>query len=323
MISVIIPVYNVKEYLEKCVCSVIIQTYRELEIILVDDGSTDGSGYLCDELQKKDQRIKVIHKENGGLSDARNVGFKFANGEYVFFLDSDDWICEDALEILYCLLKEENADIAVGNYYYQYDIHKTSAAKLEKNMVFSKDEAMKALLKNDIIKNFAWGKLYKKELLNDYPFPVGKLFEDSYWTHLIFHQADKVVLSKKEIVFYYQRKNSISYTFDIRKLHLIEGCLCRREFVQQNYEYLLYLIDETIISVLIGLYMDSIKHFQWKTHRVLKKEILKVCCEYQEEFNRDVYMDVHKLKEFNLFCKSSKLYIVKFILKKAKEKCHI
>ncbi len=117
LISIIVPVYNVEQYLEKCVKSIIRQTYKNIEIILIDDGATDSSGKICDKLKLKDNRIKVIHKENGGLSDARNAGLKVAKGEYIGFVDSDDYIKEDMFETLYNLNKKYNSEISIVSYY--------------------------------------------------------------------------------------------------------------------------------------------------------------------------------------------------------------
>lgn len=191
LVSIVVPIYNVEDYLTKCVDSVINQTYKNLQIILVDDGSKDSSSSICDEYLKKDSRIEVIHKENGGLSDARNVGMKYVKGDYTFFLDSDDWIDEKIIEKLLTLIIEYDADIAVSNYYYTYEDRNDIANKIDDDMCFEKEDAMKALLQNDIVKNFAWGKLYKTNLLCSNEFPKGKLFEDVYWTHVIFDRCNR------------------------------------------------------------------------------------------------------------------------------------
>lgn len=319
-VSIIIPVYNVKDYLEKCIESVVQQSYKNLEIIIVDDGSTDGSQFICDEFLKKDERIKVIHKMNGGLSDARNVGYSESTGKYIFFLDSDDWLVLNAIEILYNTLRMCEADIAVANYYYQYDSKSVKANEIAETRVYDRQEAMEALLRNDLIKNFAWGKLYKRELLEKYKFPVGKLFEDVYWTHLIFNQAEKVVLVKEELVYYYQRSTSISYKFDIRKIHIVEGYLERRKFVAKEFPEFLYLIDETIISLVTSLYIESLRNYKKGVHSEFKRELLKICVELQERINSNQLLDKKAIKQFNDFCKSPQLYFIKECLKKVREK---
>ncbi|GAB5617076.1 hypothetical protein JCM31739_19010 [Faecalimonas canis] len=320
LVSIVIPVYNVEDYLKRCIESVIQQTYKNLEIIIVDDGATDDSPIICDEYASKDERIKVIHKINGGLSDARNVGYSESRGEYIFFLDSDDWLEKNTIEILYEALLRYDADIVVANYYYQYEFHCVSANVIEEVQVYNRKQAMEELLRNDLIKNFAWGKLYKRELLEEYAFPVGKLFEDTYWTHLIFNQAQKIVLVKEELVYYFQRSTSISYVFDIKKLHILDGYKERREFVKKEYPELLYLIDETMISLMINLYMDSIRHFDRKIHKNFKTVLMKLCKELQEEINQNPLIDKEKKSQFNSFYKSTKIYFIKECMKKVRGK---
>ena len=197
LISIIIPVYNVEKYLERCVKSVINQTYKNLEIILVDDGAKDNSGKMCDELSKLDSRIKVIHKENGGLSDARNFGLKIATGDYIGFVDSDDYIADDMYETLYYTIKNNNADISIVSFYEMYK-EKVIGVRDSGNLeILSKQEAMKELLIDTKIQSYAWNKLFKKELFNDLKFPTGKNFEDIATTLLLFEKCDKVALLEK------------------------------------------------------------------------------------------------------------------------------
>lgn len=274
-ISVIIPVYNVQDYLCQCVDSVLQQTYPWIEIILVNDGSTDKSGKICDEFQRYNSNIVVIHKENGGLSDARNVGYASSTGDYIFFLDSDDWIEKDTLKTLYELVQSRNTDIAVANYWYQYCDHKVAANTLEQDVVLNKNEAMEVLLQNTLIKNFAWGKLYRRKLLEGLKFPVGKLFEDVYWTHLVFDRATRVVVSEQELVHYRQRNDSISYQFDVKKIDILQGYMERRIFIERFYSQFVSIVDENIMKVTLGIYVESIRHFQWKRHKFIVKTLIE------------------------------------------------
>lgn len=238
MISIIVPIFNVERYLSKCVDSVLSQSYKDLEIILVDDGSTDNCPSLCDEYAKKDNRITIIHKKNGGLSDARNAGMKMARGEWIFFLDSDDWIDGKALETLYCFAIEKGCDIVQGNFYYAYNNHllyRCESSEEQSNHILNRNEAMKELIINKRIKNFAWGKLYKTNIANIFDFPVGKYYEDSYWQHLIFHQIDKYGIVDVPLYYYRQRKDSISGQLSSRYDDLIEGYRYRLEFVKVHY----------------------------------------------------------------------------------------
>lgn len=209
LISVIIPVYNVENYLEKCVKSVIGQTYKNLEIILVDDGSKDNSGSMCDELAKLDNRIKVIHKANGGLSDARNHGLQIAKGDYIGFVDSDDYIADDMFETMHKIITENNADISIVSFYEIYKdkvIGVRDSGNLE---IMNKLEAMKELLIDRKIQSYAWNKLFKKELFSDLQFPTGKNFEDIATTLLLFEKSEKVVLLEEPKYYYLRRDNSI------------------------------------------------------------------------------------------------------------------
>lgn len=209
LISIIIPVYNVEQYLERCVKSVISQTYKDLQIILVDDGAKDSSGQMCDELAKLDNRIEVIHKENGGLSDARNHGMRIAKGKYIGFVDSDDYIAEDMFETLYRVITENKSDISIVSFYEIYNdklIGVRDSGKLE---IMNKQEAIKELLIDTKIQSYAWNKLFRKELFDGLEFPTGKNFEDIATTLLLFEKCDKVTLLEEPKYYYLRRDNSI------------------------------------------------------------------------------------------------------------------
>lgn len=251
LISVIVPVYNVQQYLSQCVESILAQTYQRLEIILVDDGSTDGSGRLCDALAQRDERVRVIHKPNGGLSDARNAGTEACNGEFAFYLDSDDYLEQDAIMALVSIQSESQADVVIGNYSYTYtdheDIAQPDTGTIQK---YTRKEAISLLMQGKL-QTFAWGKLIRADIAKRHPFPVGKLFEDHFWTHLVFQDCETVVYSSKPIVHYRQRGNSISYTFNLKRLDIIEGWRERIIFLQQEYpdmveEYLHRCAGDTV-----------------------------------------------------------------------------
>ena len=203
LISVIVPVYNVELYIRKCIESILSQTYRNLEIILVDDGSKDRCGEICDEYALKDNRIRVIHKENGGLSDARNVGIDASRGEYIGFVDSDDWIVPDMYEYLYRGLIENNADISVCEYYNVWR-SKAQATYRPSTRIFSGSSCLWALLRLKV-GNYAWNKLYKRNLWEDgIRYPVGKLYEDVRTTYRIFQKVS-VVAALPEAKYFYRR----------------------------------------------------------------------------------------------------------------------
>jgi glycosyltransferase involved in cell wall biosynthesis len=216
LISVIVPIYNVEIYLEKCLNSIINQTYKNLEIILVDDGSPDNCGKICDEHAKKDKRIKVIHKPNGGLSDARNAGLDMAKGEYIAFVDSDDYIAEEMCEELLDIALKQNADIAAcAQYILENKGVRVSGADVADDL--SIDE-IRYLILMDRYSNCAWDKLYKADLFKDLRFCVGIYSEDLFIMPSLFFTAKKAVLTKKPYYYYNcTNQNSIMSSFSAKR----------------------------------------------------------------------------------------------------------
>lgn len=252
-VSVIIPIYNVEKYLKACVDSVIGQTYQDLQIILVDDGSTDSCGGLCDEYAAKDKRITVVHKLNGGLSDARNAGLTVAAGAFVLYLDSDDYLVPTAIEALVEMQSKTNADIVLGNFFYTFPDHEYPAAAWhQSDMVLDNGQAMEALI-DGRIETFAWGKLIRSEIARRHLFPRGKVFEDHFWTHYVFADAQKVALVAQPLVHYRQRDNSISFIFDMKRLDMLEGWVNRKEFLEQRYPDLLEICYKRYAERYVGL----------------------------------------------------------------------
>lgn len=237
MISVIVPVYNVEQYLNRCIKSIVQQSYKDLEIILVDDGSTDSSGKLCDIWQSKDKRIKVLHKINGGLSDARNTGLEVSNGEYIGFIDSDDWIEPDMYQVMLFELQHAGADLAVTGINRVYDNgYHLSQFIHDKVKCYYADEIIKKYLDQNCFSTAACDKLYKKELLENRRFPVGKLFEDAPIVYDILKSIDKIVVVGKGQYNYFQRANSIcGQLFSIKKMDHYEFSKAIWLDVKANY----------------------------------------------------------------------------------------
>ena len=212
LISVIVPVYNVEKYLPMCVDSIIGQTYRNLEIFLVDDGSPDNCGRICDEYAQKDKRIKVIHKKNGGLSDARNVAIDIAKGEYITFVDSDDYLSLDFIEQLYLLAIQTDSEIAISNFFFFKEPKReleVAYKKMPKMSVYSSKEALCALLYQNNIETSAWGKLYKTSLWKEIRFPKGRLFEDIATIYKSFLLSKRIVTISLPLYYYRIRSDSI------------------------------------------------------------------------------------------------------------------
>lgn len=247
MISVIIPIYNVVQYLSQCMDSVLTQSYQDLEIIMVDDGSTDECPKLCDEYEAKDSRVRVIHKKNGGLSGARNAGMKVATGEWIYFVDSDDWAAHGAIEKLYQFAVENRCDVVQGGLYYAYHDHllyRKANKKEQKHTILGRHDAMRDLIINDRVKNFAWGKLYRTDLIKDIDFPVGKYFEDSFWQHLVMDRVERYGIVDEPLYYYRQREDSISGQPSNRLADLLEGNRARLDFIREKYTDLLPLLQK-------------------------------------------------------------------------------
>lgn len=225
-VSIIVPVYKVEKFLERCVESIIKQTYQNIEIILIDDESPDECPKMCDQYEIKDNRIKVIHKKNGGLSDARNAGLDIASGEYIAFVDSDDWIESDFIETLYMNAEREKADISVVGYQLIWEDGRIRRfSRDEEYYVFDRENAIRELLKQQKFQCMVCQKMYRKQIFETIRFPVGKIYEDVAIGLSTFLKAERVVVSGKVKYNYFQRCDSIvNAKFDKRKLFFLECC---------------------------------------------------------------------------------------------------
>lgn len=239
-ISVIVPIYKVEAYLKKCVDLLLKQTYSDLEIILVDDGSPDACPDICDDYAEKDNRIKVIHKKNGGLSDARNAGMQAATGRYLSFIDSDDFISLDFYEVLLQHMQKEGSDIC------ECEVLKIAPGEepsvpAEHVSVRSYDTsaAMRMLIEDTVLCQHVWNKLYKRELVEGIFFPKGKLNEDEFWTYRVFGRAKKITKVHKPMYFYLQRPGSImAESYSLRRLDALEAKFLRQNYIQKHFPQL-------------------------------------------------------------------------------------
>lgn len=217
LLSVIIPVYNVEDYLARCVDSILGQTYHTLEVILVDDGSPDASGSICDAYAQKDSRVRVIHKENGGLSSARNAGLEAATGEYITFVDSDDWIEPDAYEHLLGLIERYQVKLVCGG---NYDVDGGTGEKIlglcpKKEEVLTAEEFVGRMFLWDGFDSSACDKIYHRSLLETFRYPEGKVCEDVPVTYKIVLKAERAALSDQPFYNYYHRPGSITQEEEI------------------------------------------------------------------------------------------------------------
>lgn len=278
MLSVIVPIYNVEKYLRICIESLVNQSYKDIEILLVDDGSTDQSKSICDEYEKCDCRIKVFHKANGGLSDARNYGLLRAEGDYVVFIDSDDYCRLDMFELLMAQMLSTNSDISVCSYLeVQEEECEQSPSTIESTYYeLSGKDAAKGLYLSESknIQFLAWNKIYKKSLFTDYSilYPKGKLHEDMFTTYKLLYRAEKVVITKAPLYFYRQRNNSImGVGFSTRNFDMFEATEAAITFYKEEdeTELMSLAVDNhirTMSKIIIQLWRN-------RESRALAKEI--------------------------------------------------
>jgi len=268
LISVIIPIFKVESYLPKCIESIISQTYKNLEINLVDDGSPDRCPEICEEYARKDSRIKVFHKVNGGLSDARNYGIRNSTGDYIGFVDSDDFIHETFYEKLMVMINEYDADISICDMlrFKDYKDILTDDLVCHNDVALTNTEALKALFTaKDYGSVMACNKLYKACLFKDHDiyFPIGCIHEDNYTTYKLFYYSDKIVYTNDKLYYYLQRSTSIMGNSDIKKrmdgLAAAEEAVCfidsnlpelknevRTNYVLSNMTILNYMIEHKV-----------------------------------------------------------------------------
>lgn len=223
LISVILPIYNVSDYLDRCMDSVINQTYKNIEIIMVDDGSTDDSSVKCDEYKEKDDRIIVFHKENGGLSDARNYGISRASGDYITCIDSDDFVDSDYIQYLYSLIVKYNTKMSICQHRVLFDSGKVKENGKSGDEFLSNKRCLERMMYHDVIDTSAWAKLYDRSLFSSVEYPKGKLFEDIGTTYKLMLQCDNIAVGYESKYNYIIRKNSIvNCSFNPKKLDLLE-----------------------------------------------------------------------------------------------------
>ncbi len=236
LISVILPIYKVEEYLDRCINSLLAQSYSNLEIILVDDGSPDRCPQMCDEWAKKDSRIRVVHKINGGLSDARNVGFAVATGSLISFIDSDDWVEPDFFRILYEALISNGCDISACNYRKAYGGQ--TLPPVESNYqcsVLTQTEAMSALIDNRL-QQVVWNKLYKRSIVEGILFEKGKYHEDEFWSYQAIGRCETIAVTDYVGLNYFQRADSImGETYSKKRLDAIEAKFLRQQYLDEHF----------------------------------------------------------------------------------------
>lgn len=313
-ISVIVPVYNVEKYLRQCVQCIIEQTYEKLEIILVDDGSTDSCHKLCDDYALQDSRIRVVHKKNGGLSDARNVGIAVSSGEYIALIDSDDYISLDYIEYLYRLIIDSRADMSICQ---RWDVDESGnplreGRRYEDAVINGNKKCMKEFFTNPAMDTVAWGKLYKKSLFNNVQYPFGKYHEDVFTTYLLIAQCSCIAIGKERKYFYRQRNSSISNrTFTQKHLDSVEGKLECRQFMIRHYPELVQYANADVVYAANQCALRMIKA------GIIKKEYIRFLQEQYKHFESDFLKGKSKFlsKAFSAIAYINLAILVKICIK--------
>lgn len=265
LVSVIVPIYNVETYIEKCIKSIINQTYQNLEILLVDDGSTDMSGSMCDRFANSDERIKVIHQKNMGLSGARNCGISKATGTYITFVDGDDSLKRNAIETLYSLIKKYNVNVSIGqnSVYKNLELQEKSGCNIKRYDKWSVE-----LLK----KTSVCGNLYKADLVKKYLFRENVLHEDTDWSYKILFVAKKIVVTEEIVYYISENPNSITRaTYHMRRIQVFDFLLDQIDFFNKLGEM------ESVEYIQILYSCVILQHYeQAKKSKLMRSDLKKI-----------------------------------------------
>lgn len=308
-ISIIVPVYNVEKYLSKCIDSILNQTFNNFELILVDDGSTDKSYEICDYYKNIDRRVVVIHKNNEGAAEARNYGIRLAKGDFIGFVDSDDYIEENMYETLYNIMIDFKSDIVVCNHMnFKDNFYKRENKRIMKKDIksFNNIEALENYLlnygdKNKVMKTIVWDKLYKKELFDNISFPKGKIAEDGYVIYKLLYYSNKITYVDEILYYYYQRNDSVSKTkFSLKTLEVYDDW--REIFL------FLYSKNKKLSKKAAKYYID--KHISTYKKLMNNEYKLEVYKKYKDLIRDDFKNDFLKFKNIKL----SKLELMKVYL---------
>lgn len=297
LISIIVPVYNVEKYIKKCLNSLIKQTYKNIEIIIVNDGSSDNSLSICQKFAEEDKRIKIITQENKGLSGARNTGLSLAKGKYISFIDSDDYVSNNYIEKMYLAIKSSNADICCCDFWYVSEDDNKWTFKNKKNKIFTKEEALIDIFtgtQNTEI--MVWNKLYKTNLFfdNDIKFDLGKTNEDNFIMYKLYDKASKIVLIKDKLYYYLQRNDSIMGTFNSKRFDILEALDQTKTYFNNQYNQELvcyeFLIRFHLVNQMIKAnYIDD-----------KLKELISLLKKNYQLYQSNKYIDVKRKRALKL-----------------------
>ena len=280
IISIIIPIYNTGKYLEKCLDSIVKQSFNDFEVICVDDGSTDNSYDILTEYKNKYNNFKIIHQYNQGVAVARNTGLKYVDGDYIIFIDSDDFIKNDYLEKLYNECIKTNADVVICNFYRYYDKLSTSIPVLYKKRrgIYSSDDILKSLIPDNLIHSYLWNKLWKKNLFDNMVFPNIK-YEDIAIMCQLFYKANKISIIDDSLYYYRIRKTSIVRNYSITTQNdYMKAYFYTRIFLKENNIYNKFKSSFKLLSLKVFLVMFFINIFlikEYNSFKILKNNFVK------------------------------------------------
>ena len=292
LISIIVPVYNVEKYLNKCIDSIINQTYKNIEIILVDDGSTDNSGKICDEYLLRDSRIKVIHKNNGGLSSARNEGINISSGEYIGFVYSDDWVEPNMYEEMYKKILYSNADIVDCGYWKEYE--NKSIKYISANEVkFCGENLLQKCYLSNLVQPEVCRKLYKRYIFNNVKFPLNKYYEDAFIFIPTLNIIRLFIIIPSALYHYRQRKGGITKkNFNKKHLDILELHENEYQFIKRNMPE---CIEKAKSNIILGM----------------KELLFKILDSRTNAFDNYIYKIQNKIRKNFYFIISSSMFNLK------------
>lgn len=275
LVSIVVPVYNVIQYFDSCMESILNQSYRRIEVILVDDGSTDGSGQKCDYYSEIDSRVIVIHKANGGLSDARNKGIALAKGNYIMFIDSDDIVSLNIVSYLHNLCEKYSADISICDPVHCYSTENISFEDERKSTVFNAHDAIVEMLYQKSFLVAAWGKLFRRTYFDDILFPYGMLFEDSAIMYKVFNKANVIAYGDAKLYGYMHREGSITTSrFSKRDYDIIKICQQITEDMSNESERLQAAAKSYYTTAAFRIYLNAPRNGQFEQEINECKQIL-------------------------------------------------
>lgn len=306
-VSIVVPVYNVEKYLRKCIESIRNQTYQNIEIIVVNDGTKDGSLEIAKEQEKIDNRIKIISQENQGLSEARNTGIRNATGKYICFIDSDDFVHENYVKSLLENAIKENADISVCDFYYINEEGKMWNQKNKEPKLYSNIEGIKDILLDcQNTEVMTWNKLYKLSLFREHEiyFPKGKIHEDNFTTYRLYYFANKISFIPDKLYYYLQRSNSImGKKFNVKRLDILQAVEETRNFFQNKNINLSSELDYYEIMTKIGILNNMLRDGYEE-----KENMINEIHSNKKVYQKNKYLNMKTKLALNLIRDKAKLY---------------